>query len=138
MVNSVSNCLSFVDPLHVKYLGGDLVLEVALDHCSSWYRYVQQNFFICLVNCRCNAPNIKYFLDTSVWPTVIHFCLYVRSDLGDYPAFLLYNWDHWSLNLSHRYQWEGQRRSVRSVIHATTYLMNIRRTNIRIKLMDGI
>lgn len=34
--------VSFVDPLHVEYLGGDLVPEVALDYCSSWYRCVQQ------------------------------------------------------------------------------------------------
>lgn len=50
--------------------------------------------------------------------------LYVRSDLGDHLAILLYNWDHWSLDLSHCYQRKGQRRSVCLVIHATTYLVN--------------
>lgn len=41
-LTTANNCLS-IDPLHVKYLGGDLVPEVALDHCSSWYRYVMAN-----------------------------------------------------------------------------------------------
>lgn len=48
LVKSV--CLS-VDPLHVEYLGRDLVLEVALDHCSSRYRYVEQHLLMCLFNC---------------------------------------------------------------------------------------
>lgn len=33
----------FKDSLHVKYLGGDLVPKTALDHCSSWNRYIQLN-----------------------------------------------------------------------------------------------
>lgn len=41
-VEPAGNCF-LIDPLHVEYLGGDLVPEVALDHCSSWYRYVMSN-----------------------------------------------------------------------------------------------
>lgn len=48
--------------------------------------------------------------------------LYFRSDLGDHPAIVVYNWDHWSLHISHCYQREGERRSVCLVIHGSIYL----------------
>ena len=49
-------------------------------------------------------------------------CFYFRSDLGDYPAILFYNWNHWSLHFSHCYQWQSQRRSVHPLIYAIAHL----------------
>lgn len=111
-VEPAGNCF-LIDPLHVEYLGGDLVPEVALDHCSSWYRYVMSNKtstpFIQSVEVVhesfSQAFILSFFLSFSLF-------LYVRSDLGDYPGIVLYNRDHWALDLSHRYQRKGQRRSV--------------------------
>lgn len=46
-----------------------------------------------------------------------HLIVFSRSDLGDHPAVLVYNWHHWALYICHRHQRQSERRFVPYVIN---------------------